>query len=399
MKKTVDPIDSVIADLRKGRMVVVVDDAERENEGDLIMAAECVTAEAINFMAKHGRGLICVPMTSERLRQLGVEQMVRQNREAFKTDFQVSVDAATGVATGISAADRARTIKVMADPTAVPEDLVQPGHVFPLRARPGGVLQRAGHTEAAVDLVKLARRRPIAVICEILSEDGSMARLPDLLRFARRHRLKLATIEDLIKYRRARERLVERVEVVKMPTEHGDFDLYLYRSNTDGQHHLALVMGEVAGKPNVLVRVHSECLTGDVFGSRRCDCGAQLHQAMRQVAEEGQGVILYMRQEGRGIGLVPKILAYKLQEQGYDTVEANLKLGYKMDLREYGLGAQILADLGLKTIRLLTNNPKKVVGLEGYGLEIVEQVPIRVKPNPHNFRYLNTKREKLGHLL
>jgi len=397
MKKTVDSIESVIADLQKGRMVVVVDDAERENEGDLIMSAECVSAEAINFMAKHGRGLICVPMISERLRQLGVEQMVRQNREAFKTDFQVSVDAATGVTTGISAADRARTIKVMADPTAVPEDLVQPGHVFPLRARPGGVLQRAGHTEAAVDLVKLARRRPIAVICEILSEDGSMARMPDLLKFARRHRLKLATIEDLIKYRRARERLVERVEVVKMPTEHGDFDLHLYRSNTDGQHHLALVMGEVAGKPNVLVRVHSECLTGDVFGSRRCDCGPQLHQAMRQVAEAGQGVIVYMRQEGRGIGLAPKIQAYKLQERGFDTVEANLRLGYKMDLREYGLGAQILVDLGLKTIRLLTNNPKKVVGLEGYGLEIVEQVPIRVKPNPHNSKYLKTKREKLGH--
>jgi 3,4-dihydroxy 2-butanone 4-phosphate synthase/GTP cyclohydrolase II len=397
MKKTVDSIESVIADLQKGRMVVVVDDAERENEGDLIMSAECVSAEAINFMAKHGRGLICVPMISERLRQLGVEQMVRQNREAFKTDFQVSVDAATGVTTGISAADRARTIKVMADPTAVPEDLVQPGHVFPLRARPGGVLQRAGHTEAAVDLVKLARRRPIAVICEILSEDGSMARMPDLLKFARRHRLKLATIEDLIKYRRARERLVERVEVVKMPTEHGDFDLYLYRSNTDGQHHLALVKGEVAGKPNVLVRVHSECLTGDVFGSRRCDCGPQLHQAMRQVAEAGQGVIVYMRQEGRGIGLAPKIQAYKLQERGFDTVEANLRLGYKMDLREYGLGAQILVDLGLKTIRLLTNNPKKVVGLEGYGLEIVEQVPIRVKPNPHNSKYLKTKREKLGH--
>src|SRR6266702_579632 len=371
MKKTVDPIDSVIADLQKGRMVVVVDDAERENEGDLIMAAECVSAEAINFMAKHGRGLICVPMTSERLRQLGVEQMVRQNREAFKTDFQVSVDAATGVATGISAADRARTIKVMADPTAVPEDLVQPGHVFPLRARPGGVLQRAGHTEAAVDLVKLARRR----------------------------RLKLATIEDLIKYRRARERLVERIEVVKMPTEHGDFDLYLYRSNTDGQHHLALVKGVVAGKPNVLVRVHSECLTGDVFGSRRCDCGPQLQQAMRQVAEAGQGVIVYMRQEGRGIGLAPKIKAYKLQEQGYDTVEANQKLGYDMDLREYGLGAQILADIGLKTIRLLTNNPRKVVGLEGYGLKIVEQVPIRVKPNPHNEKYLQAKREKMGHLV
>src|SRR5712692_2984741 len=397
MKKTVDSIESVIADLQKGRMVVVVDDAERENEGDLIMSAECVSAEAINFMAKHGRGLICVPMISERLRQLGVEQMVRQNREAFKTDFQVSVDAATGVTTGISAADRARTIKVMADPTAVPEDLVQPGHVFPLRARPGGVLQRAGHTEAAVDLVHLAGRRRMAVICEILSEDGSMARLPDLMQFARKHRLKICTIEELIKYRRTREKLIQRVEVVQMPTDYGDFDLYLYHASIDGQYHLALVKGEVTGKANVLVRVHSECLTGDVFGSRRCDCGPQLHQAMRQVAEEGRGVIVYMRQEGRGIGLAPKIKAYKLQEQGYDTVEANKKLGYKMDLREYGLGAQILADLGLKTIRLLTNNPKKVVGLEGYGLEIVEQVPIRVKPNPHNVEYLKTKREKLGH--
>src|SRR6266702_2334255 len=399
MKKTVDPIDSVVADLQKGRMVVVVDDAERENEGDLIMAAECVSAEAINFMAKHGRGLICVPMTSERLRQLGVEQMVRQNREAFKTDFQVSVDAATGVATGISAADRARTIKVMADPTAVPEDLVQPGHVFPLRAKPGGVLQRAGHTEAAVDLVKLAGCRPIGVICEIMSDDGSMARLPELQKFAKKHRLKICTIADLIHYRRTREKLVERMEVVKMPTDYGEFDLYLYKSKVDGQHHLALVCGDVAGKENVLVRVHSECLTGDVFGSRRCDCGPQLQQAMRQVAQAGRGVIVYMRQEGRGIGLAPKIKAYKLQEQGYDTVEANQKLGFGMDLREYGLGAQILADIGLKTIRLLTNNPRKVVGLEGYGLQIVQQLPIKVKPNAHNARYLKTKREKLGHLL
>ncbi|HMJ65153.1 MAG TPA: bifunctional 3,4-dihydroxy-2-butanone-4-phosphate synthase/GTP cyclohydrolase II [Candidatus Binatia bacterium] len=399
MKKTFDSIEAVIDDIAKGRMVVVVDDADRENEGDLIMAAERVTPVAINFMAKFGRGLICVPTTSERLKQLGVEEMVTQNRESFKTDFQVSVDAAKGITTGISASDRAQTIAVMAEPTAVPEDLVQPGHVFPLRARPGGVLQRAGHTEAAVDLARLARCRPIAVICEILSEDGSMARLPDLMKFSRKHRLKICTIEELIKYRRQREKLVQRIEVVRMPTEYGDFDLYLYRATTDGQHHLALVKGHVAGRPNVLVRVHSECLTGDVFASRRCDCGPQLHQAMRQVAEEGRGVIVYMRQEGRGIGLVPKILAYKLQEKGLDTVEANLKLGYKMDLREYGLGAQILADLGLKTIRLLTNNPKKVVGLEGYGLEIVEQVPIRVRPNPHNEKYLKTKREKLGHLV
>jgi 3,4-dihydroxy 2-butanone 4-phosphate synthase/GTP cyclohydrolase II len=380
-------------------MAILVDDADRENEGDLILAAEHATPAAINFMARFGRGLICVPTTEDRLKQLGVERMVLQNRETFRTDFQVSVDAARGISTGISAADRARTVQVMASPTAVAEDLVQPGHVFPLRARPGGVLQRAGHTEAAVDLARLAGCRPIGVICEILKDDGAMARLPDLVRFARKHKLKLATIEDLIKFRRTREKLVQRVETVRMPTDFGEFDLHLYRSTTDGQHHLALVKGDVAGQPGVLVRVHSECLTGDVFGSRRCDCGPQLHQAMKQIAQEGRGVIVYMRQEGRGIGLAPKILAYKLQERGLDTVQANLKLGFKMDLREYGLGAQILVDLGLKTIRLLTNNPKKIVGLEGYGLEVIEQVPIRVPPNPHNARYLKTKREKLGHLV
>lgn len=399
MARKFDSIETVIAELHKGRMVIVVDDADRENEGDLILAGQFVTPAAINFMAKFGRGLICVPTTSERLQQLGIEGMVRQNRETFKTDFQVSVDAARGITTGISAADRAETIRIMADPTAVPEDLVQPGHVFPLRARPGGVLQRAGHTEAAVDLVRLAGARSIGVICEIMSDDGSMARLPELLSFAKRHRLKICTIADLIQFRRTREKLVERIEVVKLPTEYGDFNLYLYRSKLDGQHHLALVNGEVTGKNNVLVRVHSECLTGDVFGSFRCDCGPQLHQAMRQIAEAGSGVIVYMRQEGRGIGLAPKIKAYKLQEQGYDTVEANRKLGYEMDLREYGLGAQILADLGLRTIRLLTNNPRKIVGLEGYGLKIAQQVPIKIKPNPHNARYLQTKREKLGHLL
>ena len=399
MKVEFDSIEAALADLRRGRMVIVVDDADRENEGDLVMAAEHATPKAINFMARFGRGLICAPTTGERLKQLGIERMVTQNRETFKTDFQVSVDAARGITTGISAADRAKTIQVMAEPTALPDDLVQPGHVFPLRAKPGGVLQRAGHTEAAVDLVRLAGARPIGVICEIMSDDGTMARLPELRKFARKHKLKICSIADLICHRRSREKLVERVEVVKMPTDYGDFDLHLYRSHTDGQHHVALVKGDVAHAERVLVRVHSECLTGDVFGSRRCDCGPQLQQAMRQVSHAGCGVILYMRQEGRGIGLAPKIQAYKLQEKGLDTVEANQKLGFGMDLREYGLGAQILCDLGLKTIRLLTNNPKKIVGLGGYGLKVVEQVPIRVKPNPHNERYLKTKREKLGHLL
>ena len=399
MKKQFDSIESVIDDIRKGKMVIVVDDADRENEGDLIMAGQHVTPAAINFMAKFGRGLICVPTTSERLQQLGIGRMVKDNREVFTTDFQVSVDAARGISTGISAADRARTIELMASPTAVPNDLVQPGHIFPLRAKSGGVLQRAGHTEAAVDLAVIAGCRPIGVICEIMNDDGTMARLPELLKFASKHKVRICTMADLIEYRRRSEKLVERVETVKLPTDFGEFDLHLYRSRLDGQHHLALVRGAVAGRTGVLVRVHSECLTGDVFGSRRCDCGPQLHQAMRQIAEAGRGVIVYMRQEGRGIGLAPKIKAYKLQEKGFDTVEANEKLGFKMDLREYGLGAQILADLGLRKIKLLTNNPRKIVGLEGYGLEIIEQLPIKVKPNPHNERYLKTKRQKMGHLL
>ncbi|MSU40277.1 MAG: bifunctional 3,4-dihydroxy-2-butanone-4-phosphate synthase/GTP cyclohydrolase II [Pedosphaera sp.] len=398
-KQQFDSIEVALAEIRRGRMVIVVDDADRENEGDLVMAAEHATAASVNFMAKHGRGLICTPTTPERLKQLGIERMVLQNRESFKTDFQVSVDAAVGITTGISAADRAMTISVLAKPAAVPDELVQPGHVFPLRAKPGGVLQRAGHTEAAVDLARLAGCRPIGVICEIMNDDGSMARLPELKRFAKRHKLKVCSVEALIKYRREREHLVERIEVINLPTPFGMFKLHLYRSTLDDQHHLALVFGEVAKRKNVLVRVHSECLTGDVFGSLRCDCGSQLQQAMQQVAKAGAGVIVYMRQEGRGIGLAPKIHAYKLQEQGLDTVEANKSLGYPMDLREYGLGAQILVDLGVHTIRLLTNNPKKVVGLEGYGLKIVEQVPIRVVANAHNKRYLKTKRDKMGHAI
>ena len=392
-----DSVESVIADIRRGKMVIVVDDEDRENEGDLIMAAEHATPKAINFMAKHGRGLICVPTTEDRLRQLGIERMVPRNQESFQTDFQVSVDAAKGITTGISAKDRARTIQTMADPTAVPDDLVQPGHIFPLRARPGGVLQRAGHTEAAVDLAKLAECRPIGVICEIMDDSGNMARLPKLRRFAKAHKLKICSIEELIKYRRSREKLIEKIEVINLPSEHGDFKLHLYRSALDGQNHIALVCGDVEKTENVMVRVHSECLTGDVFGSLRCDCGPQLDDAMRQVAQEGAGVIVYMRQEGRGIGLAPKIHAYKLQEEGMDTVEANKQLGFAMDLREYGLGAQILADLGVRRIRLLTNNPKKVVGLDGYGLEIVEQLPIKIAPNKHNQKYLSTKRKKMGH--
>jgi 3,4-dihydroxy 2-butanone 4-phosphate synthase/GTP cyclohydrolase II len=399
MKTKFDSIEAVLAEIRRGRLVIVVDDADRENEGDLILAAEKATPQNIGFMVRHTSGVLCVPLPGEELDRLQLPLMTQQNEERMRTAFTVSVDAAQGVSTGISAADRVRTIRLLASSRTQPGDLVRPGHVFPLRYREGGVLRRAGHTEATLDLVRLAGLRPAGVLAEVVNDDGTMARLPQLLRFARKHKLKICSIADLIEYRRVREKLVERVEVVKLPTEYGEFDLYLYRSRMDGEHHLALVRGEVAGQRDVLVRVHSECLTGDVFGSRRCDCGPQLHTAMRQVAQAGRGVILYMRQEGRGIGLAPKIQAYKLQEQGYDTVEANLKLGFKMDLREYGIGAQMLCDLGLKTIQLMTNNPRKVVGLEGYGLKITRQVPVRVKPNPHNVKYLRTKREKLGHLL
>jgi 3,4-dihydroxy 2-butanone 4-phosphate synthase / GTP cyclohydrolase II len=394
-----DKIDDVIADIAAGRLVIVTDDADRENEGDLVLAAEKATPDAINFMTKFGRGLICVPISNERAEQLGLQRMVLENRESYRTDFTVSVDAARGVTTGISAHDRAATIQAIANPASGPEDLVQPGHVFPLRAKDGGVLRRAGHTEAAVDLAQMAGLQPAGVLCEILHDDGTMARLPELMEFRARHGLRICTIQSLIAHRRVREKLVELEQIVKLPTDYGDFDLHLYRSKLDGAHHLALVKGVIDQSHPTLVRVHSECLTGDVFGSRRCDCGNQLHAALRQIADEGNGVLLYMRQEGRGIGLAAKIHAYKLQEEGLDTVEANAKLGFASDLRDYGLGAQILFDLGVRKFRFLTNNPKKVVGLEGYGIQMVEQVPIRSEANPHNAKYLETKKTKLGHLL
>jgi 3,4-dihydroxy 2-butanone 4-phosphate synthase/GTP cyclohydrolase II len=394
-----DTIDDVVQDIAQGRIVIVTDDADRENEGDLVMAAEKATPDAVNFMSKFGRGLICVPISNDRAEQLGLQRMVAQNREMHRTDFTVSVDAARGVTTGISAHDRARTIGVIANPKSTPEDLVQPGHVFPLRAKDGGVLRRAGHTEAAVDLAQMAGLQPAGVLCEILHDDGTMARLPELMEFRKKHGLRICTIQSLIAHRRVREKLVELEQVVKLPTDYGEFDLHLYRSKLDGTHHLALVKGTIDKTRPTLVRVHSECLTGDVFGSRRCDCGNQLHAALRQISEEGNGVLVYMRQEGRGIGLAAKIHAYKLQEEGLDTVEANAKLGFPSDLRDYGLGAQILFDLGVRTFRFLTNNPKKVVGLEGYGMQMVEQVPIRSEANPHNARYLETKKVKLGHTL
>jgi 3,4-dihydroxy 2-butanone 4-phosphate synthase/GTP cyclohydrolase II len=395
-----DPIEDVLADIRAGKLVVVTDDADRENEGDLVLAAEKVTPEAVNFMATHGRGLICVPVTEERADELGLQRMVSQNRESHRTDFTVSVDATHGITTGISAHDRSATISILADPHSKPQDLVQPGHIFPLRARAGGVLRRAGHTEASVDLARMAGLHPAGVLCEILNADGTMARLPELIEFKQQHQLKMCSIADLIAYRRTQEKLVEREQVIHLPTDFGDFQLHLYRSTIDGEHHLALVKGDLSKAEAPLVRVHSECLTGDVFASRRCDCGSQLHQAMQMIETEGCGVVLYMRRhEGRGIGLPAKIHAYKLQESGLDTVEANLKLGFPAELRDYGVGAQILVDLGIHKMRFMTNNPKKVIGLEGYGLEIVERVPIHSEPNPHNADYLATKRSKMGHLL
>ena len=394
-----DPIEEVLEEIRQGRLVIVTDDANRENEGDLILAAEKASPELINFMIRYTSGVICVPMEGASLDRLELPLMTVRNTESMRTAYTISADAKDGVSTGISAADRARTIRLLADSGTGPHDLVRPGHVFPLRYREGGVLRRAGHTEAAVDLARLAGLSPAGVLAEVVNDDGSMARLPDLIEFKRQHNLKICSIENLIAYRRAREVLIERLEVVSMPTDYGDFRLHLYRSLIDDVHHLALVKGRVSPDEPTLVRVHSECLTGDVFGSRRCDCGDQLHAALQHIHEAGSGVLVYMRQEGRGIGLAAKISAYKLQEQGLDTVEANEKLGFPIDLREYGTGAQILADLGVRHIRLLTNNPKKVVGLEGYGMNIVEQLPIRAEANPHNERYLETKRAKMGHLL
>jgi 3,4-dihydroxy 2-butanone 4-phosphate synthase/GTP cyclohydrolase II len=392
-------VEEAIEDVRSGRFVVVVDDADRENEGDLTIAAQFVTPEAINFMATHARGLICLCLTAERCDELGLRQMTDRNETPLRTAFTVTIEAREGVSTGISAHDRARTIQVAIDPASRPEDLVQPGHVFPLRARPGGVLHRAGQTEAAVDLAHLAGLIPAGVVCEIMNEDGTMARVPDLADFCGRHEIKMITVADLIQYRRRTERLVERVVSVRLPTEYGEFQAVAYKEHLTGKQHLALVRGNVAGKENVLVRVHSECLTGDVFHSLRCDCGEQLEQALAQIGAEDHGVLLYMAQEGRGIGLLNKLRAYELQEQGYDTVEANVELGFPADSREYGIGYQILAELGLSTIRLLTNNPRKMEGIESYGLTVVEQMPIEVPPNDENRRYLSAKREKLGHTL
>ncbi len=392
-------IEQAIEDIRRGRMVVVVDDENRENEGDLTIAAQFVTPEAINFMTKEGRGLICLALTPERCDQLGLDLMAAKNESAFATPFTVSIEAREGVTTGISAHDRARTIQVAVDPSSSPRDLVQPGHVFPLKARAGGVLERTGQTEAAVDLARLAGLIPAGVICEVMNDDGSMARVPDLELYCDRHGLRMVTVASLIAYRRQHDKLVERVVSTHLPTALGDFVAIGYRSLIDNKHHVALVKGDVAGKDDVLVRVHSECLTGDVFHSLRCDCGEQLESALMMIQREGEGVLLYLSQEGRGIGLLNKLRAYKLQEEGLDTVDANLRLGLPADLRDYGIGAQILSDLGLTSIRILTNNPKKISGMAGYGLSVTDQLPIEHMPNPHNEAYLRAKRDRLGHIL
>src|SRR5215213_899410 len=398
-ERVFSPVEDAIEDIRAGRMVVVCDDEDRENEGDLVMAAQFVTPEAINFMAKEARGLICLTLTPERCEELGLDLMAAKNESPFETAFTVSIEAREGVTTGISAADRAHTIQVAIDPQTAPRDLVQPGHVFPLKAKPGGVLERTGQTEAAVDLARLAGLNPAGVICEVMNDDGTMARVDDLGAFCEAHELRMITVADLIAYRRVHDRLVERVVATRLPTAFGDFDVVGYRSLVDEKHHVALVKGDVDGLEDVLVRVHSECLTGDVFHSLRCDCGQQLEDALAMIETEGRGVLLYLSQEGRGIGLLNKLRAYKLQEEGFDTVDANLRLGLPADLRDYGIGAQILTDLGLTTIRILTNNPKKIIGMEGYGLSVSEQVPIESVPNAHNEDYLRAKRDKMGHIL
>lgn len=393
-----NPIDEIIADVAAGKLVIVADDPSRENEADLVGAASLCTREMVNFMAIHGRGLICAPISLERAEELDLHQMTRRNREGMKTAFTISVDAAQGITTGISAADRALTIRLLADPTAKVEAFVKPGHIFPLQAMSGGVLRRAGHTEASIDLVTLAGLPPAGVICEIMDEDGSMARVGDLGDYQKKHGLKACTIAQLIQYRRRSEKFVKHESTVLMPTDYGDFDCHLYTVSLDESHHLAMTRGKIDPKEPTLVRVHSECLTGDVFHSQRCDCGPQLDAAMKRISEDG-GVLLYLRQEGRGIGLPAKIHAYKLQEEGLDTIEANEKLGFAADLRDYGMGAQILHDLGVRRIKLLTNNPKKVVGLGGYGLEITEQIPLSLPANIHNQKYLDTKRIRMGHTL
>lgn len=393
-------IDEAIEDIEKGKMIILVDDEDRENEGDLCMAAEKVTPEAINFMAKYGRGLICLSLTPERVEELKLPMMTEDNTSPFGTAFTVSIEAKKGVTTGISAADRAKTILTAIDPKTKPEDLARPGHIFPLRAKPGGVLQRAGQTEGSVDLARLARLNPSGVICEIMSDDGTMARVPELMEFAKKHNLKIVTIKDLIKYRMRTELFVKRLAEVKMPTKFGgEFTAIAYGNILDDNVHIALVKGEIKPDDEVLVRVHSQCFTGDVFGSKRCDCGDQLHRAMEMIKNEGKGVILYMKQEGRGIGLLNKLKAYELQDKGLDTVEANIRLGFKPDLRDYGIGAQMLVDLGVRKMRLMTNNPKKIIGLEGYGLKVVERVPIEINPNEKNITYLKTKKKKMGHML
>ena len=399
-KNRFNTIDEAIEDMSKGKMVILVDDEDRENEGDLCMAAEKISPAAINFMAKYGRGLICLSLTPERLGELDIPMMTDDNTSSFGTAFTVSIEAKKGVTTGISAADRATTILTAIDPASKPDDIARPGHVFPLRAKLGGVLQRAGQTEGSVDLAKMAGLNPSGVICEIMNDDGTMARVPELVEFSRKHSLKIVTIKDLIKYRTRTEHFVHRVSTTKLPTEYGgDFTTIAYSNELDNNIHIALVKGEIATGDEVLVRVHSECLTGDVFGSRRCDCGEQLHKAMKMISDYGKGIILYMRQEGRGIGLVNKLRAYELQDKGMDTVEANIKLGFKADLRDYGIGAQILVDLGVRKMRLMTNNPKKIIGLEGYGLKVVERVPMEIKPHEKNITYLKTKKKKLGHIL